>query len=92
MITLSQLYRKLPYPVKYKLMDLRGGLSSFRYAIYYRFGRAEWLDPSGDFWEEINSGWMRDYIYPYDDWYNAIISKERGLRLDQHPPDLSLKR
>ena len=89
MITMKQLYLKLPYPVKSKWMDLREGLSSFHYAIRYRFGHYDWWDFQGDFWEEINSGWMRCYIYPYDDWYNAIISKERQLRLNQHPPDLS---
>ena len=71
---------------------IREGFSSFDYAIRYRFESYDWWDFKGDFWEEINSGWYREYIYPYDDWYNAIISKERGLRLDQHPPDLSLKR
>jgi hypothetical protein len=92
MITAKQIYRALPYPVKCLWMNFRGGFSSFNYAIRYRFEYYEWWDFEGDFWEEINSGWMRHYIYPYDDIYNPTISKARQLRLDQHPPDLSLKR
>ena len=85
MIALGQLYRKLPYPVKSKWMDLREGLSSFQCAIHYRLGHFEWWDFDGDFWEEISSGWMRCYIYPYDDLYSPKISKERQLRLGQRP-------
>jgi hypothetical protein len=33
------------------------------------------------FWEEINCGWYQMYIYPYDDWYNPTISKERKFRI-----------
>lgn len=34
-----------------------------------------------DFWEELNSGWMNTYIYPYDDLYHPTLSDERKLRL-----------
>lgn len=34
-----------------------------------------------DFWEELGSGWMEQYIWPYDDWFNPIVSPERKLRL-----------
>jgi len=91
MTTAKQIYRALPYPVKCLWMDFREGFSSFNYAIQYRFGHYEWWDFDADFWEEINSGWFRHYIHPYDDIYNPAISRERRLRLDQHPPDLSLK-
>ena len=67
------------------------GFASFNLAIFYRSASAKHWDPADCFWEEINVGWYHEYIYPYDDWYNFTISKERGLRLDQHPPDLSLK-
>ena len=85
MIALGQLYRKLPYFyfVEFRLMELREGFSSFRLAVYYRSASAKHWDPVGCFWEEINSGWYREYIYPYDGWYNAMISKERQLRLGQ---------
>jgi hypothetical protein len=35
------------------------------------------------FWNVINTGWYEMYIYPYDDMYTPILSKERQLRLDQ---------
>ena len=89
MITAKQIYRALPYPVKCLWMNFREGVSSFNYAIRYRFEYYDWWDFEGDFWEEINSGWLRHYIYPYDDIYNFTLSKERQLRLNQHPPDLS---
>ena len=38
-----------------------------------------------DFWESINIGYYEMYIFPYDDWYNPTISKERQLRLGQKP-------
>lgn len=38
-----------------------------------------------DFWEAINFGYYEMYIFPYDDWYNPTISKERQLRLGQRP-------
>jgi len=34
-----------------------------------------------DLWEDLNAGWMEEYIWPYDDWYNATVSPERKLRL-----------
>ncbi len=34
-----------------------------------------------DFWEELNHGWMREYIWPYDDMYNPTVSDARKLRL-----------
>lgn len=89
MITVKQIYRALPYPVKCLWMNFREGFSSFYYAIRYRFEYYEWWDFKGDFWEEINSGWYQEYIFPYDDLYNPTVSKARQLRLDQHPPDLS---
>ena len=81
----KQLYRKLPYPVKCLWMDFREGLSSFRCAIFYRCTSAESWDPNGCFWEEINLGWYRQYIYPYDDYYNPRVSEQRKLRLGQKP-------
>jgi hypothetical protein len=37
-------------------------------------------------WEALSYGWMAEYIYPYDDWYNPSYSKERRLRLAEKPP------
>jgi hypothetical protein len=34
-----------------------------------------------DFFEELNYGWYAEYIYPYDDLYVPIVSKERKLRI-----------
>lgn len=36
-----------------------------------------------DFWEELSAGWMRDYVWPYDDIYGVSRhpSPERILRL-----------
>ena len=62
---------------------IREGFSAFDLAVRYRYGGYNC------FWEEISIGWYQEYIYPYDDFYYAVISKERQLRLNQHPPDLS---
>ena len=43
-----------------------------------------------EFWEALSSGWYDEYIYPYDDWYFPIISKERRLRLAQEPEKIYL--
>ena len=37
-------------------------------------------------WEALSYGWMSEYIYPYDDWYNPSYSNERRLRLAEKPP------
>jgi hypothetical protein len=34
-----------------------------------------------DFWFTLSSGWMQEYIYPYDDPFQIKISQERKLRL-----------
>jgi len=39
----------------------------------------------GEFWEALSYGWMAEYIYPYDDWYQPSKSKEREMRLGQTP-------
>ena len=36
-----------------------------------------------EFWTALSSGWMQEYIYPYDDPFNRTISPERKLRLGQ---------
>ena len=36
-----------------------------------------------DFFEALSWGWMAEYIFPYDDYYNPTISPERKLRLGQ---------
>jgi len=36
-----------------------------------------------DFWEALSWGWFSEYIFPYDDCYNPVISAERKLRLGQ---------
>jgi len=44
----------------------------------------------GEFWESLSIGWMQEYIYPYDDWYQPSKSKERKLRLAQEPERITL--
>ena len=39
------------------------------------------------FFEEINSGYYQEYIYPYDDY---TVSPERQLRLGQRPTPPSI--
>lgn len=34
-----------------------------------------------DFWEELSKGWMREYVWPYDDWHSPTPSPQRKLRL-----------
>jgi hypothetical protein len=34
-----------------------------------------------EMWDCINDGWMRDYIYPYDNIHSKTPSQERVLRL-----------
>jgi hypothetical protein len=36
---------------------------------------------SNEFWDCLNDGWMRQYIYPFDNIYNSQPSKERLSRL-----------
>ena len=36
-----------------------------------------------EFWEWINLGFYRQYIYDYDDPFTPTISKERKLRLGE---------
>jgi hypothetical protein len=36
-----------------------------------------------EFFEELNYGWYKEYVYDFDDWYNPTISKERKLRLSE---------
>jgi hypothetical protein len=49
--------------------------------VSFRFDKYEDNIDRCAFFEEINCGWYQEYIYPYDDWYNPTISKERQLRL-----------
>ena len=65
------------------LRKITEGWESFFNAIHYR------SDP--DFWEDINIGWYREYIFPYDDTYSPFISKERRLRLAQKSPSIHKK-
>ncbi len=44
-----------------------------------------------DFWEALNWGYFEMYIFPYDDWFNPTITKERQLRLGQRPKPLYVR-
>lgn len=68
------------------LTDLRDGCGAFYNAINYRFDEYKWWEWDRDFWEEINVGWYQMYIWPYDDWFNGNLSKERMLRLGDPLP------
>lgn len=72
------------------IQQILEGWKSVFATIRYRFDDYEWWEWDRDFWEEINMGWYREYIYPYDDIYNPTISKERQLRLAQKPPTIYL--
>lgn len=56
------------------------GFDNFRYALDC-YNCEEYCE----FWETLSLGWMREYVTPYDDWYNPTVSKERQLRLGQKP-------
>ena len=58
--------------------------------ISFRFDNYEDNTDRLSFFEEINSGYYQEYIYPYDDWYNPTISPERQLRLGQRPTPPSI--
>lgn len=35
-----------------------------------------------EFWEQLSSGWMKEYIYPYDDIFGVVRkSPERKMRI-----------
>lgn len=61
------------------------GFYSISSAIYFRFNSCSVYDFHIDFWSEINNGWYRMYIWPYDDIYNCYASKERQSRLAEKP-------
>ena len=50
--------------------------------IHFRFDNYEDNTDRLSFFEEINSGYYQEYIYPYDDY---TVSPERQLRLGQRP-------
>lgn len=41
----------------------------------------DFLCEQADFWEELSYGWMKEYIWPYDDIYTPTVSTQRKLRL-----------
>lgn len=41
----------------------------------------DYLCEQAEFWDELNYGWMKEYIWPYDDLYTPTPSAERKLRL-----------
>ncbi len=65
------------------------GWNTILSAIDFRLDYTDNIDRCA-FFEEINLGWYQMYIYPYDDWYVPIISKERRLRLAQEPEKIYL--
>ena len=50
--------------------------------ISFRFDNYDDNTDRLSFFEEINSGYYQEYIYPYDDY---TVSPERQLRLGQRP-------
>ena len=55
--------------------------------IHFRFDNYEDNTDRLSFFEEINSGYYQEYIYPYDDY---TVSPERQLRLGQRPTPPSI--
>lgn len=58
------------------------GFRIFSSALFYRTN-SYWYENMSYFWDEINSGWMSQYIWPYDDPNTLTLSEERKLRLAQ---------
>ena len=69
------------------LTKLQVGFESFGIALtfwHYLLGTpqgCDYLCEQADFWEELSYGWMKEYIWPYDDWYEPRVSPQRKLRL-----------
>lgn len=69
------------------LTNLRDGFEGLALAFgWWRFllrlpQSCDYLTEQVEFWEELSSGWMREYVWPYDDWYNPTPSPQRKLRL-----------
>jgi hypothetical protein len=69
------------------LTKLQVGLESFGIALtFWRYllgtpQGCDYLCEQADFWEELSYGWMKEYIWPYDDMYNSTVSPQRKLRL-----------
>jgi len=78
------------YKIMKFLKQILNGWDSFFAAIRYRCDSYEWWEWDRDFWEEINIGFYEMEIFPYDDWYNPTISKQRQLILGQKPPTIYL--
>ena len=55
--------------------------------ISFRFDNYDDNTDRLSFFEEINSGYYQEYIYPYDDY---TVSPERQLRLGQRPKPPSI--
>jgi hypothetical protein len=66
---------------------LKVGLENF--SIAFTFWRylletpqgCDYLCERAEFWEDLSYGWMKEYIWPYDDLYSSTPSAERKLRL-----------
>jgi len=67
-----------------KWEDFLDGFGNILYILDCYDAGDEW--GYGEFWEALSYGWMAEYIYPYDDWYNPSYSNERRLRLAEKPP------
>jgi hypothetical protein len=66
---------------------LKAGFENF--SIAFTFWRylletpqgCDYLCERAEFWEDLSYGWMKEYIWPYDDLYSFTPSAERKLRL-----------
>jgi hypothetical protein len=84
-----RLVQKFPIlrPAGFKIFEFGWGLviSAFNFKLHGEVMKNAWSDAtafeSHEFWDCLNDGWMREYIYPHDNLYLSQPSAQRVLRL-----------
>lgn len=77
----------LPRSTVFKFIQLLWGIQVFLFTLKLYMSILVNKHPDtmefdiNEMWDCINDGWMRDYIYPYDDFLSNKPSAERVLRL-----------
>jgi hypothetical protein len=66
--------------LKVELENFSIAFTFWRYLLETPQG-CDYLCEQADFWENLSYGWMKEYIWPYDDLYSPTPSAERKLRL-----------
>lgn len=79
-----------PRATVHKFVQLVWGLNVFMFSIklyqsiMFNSNSKTFKYDINEFWDCINDGWMREYIYPYDNIYSPIPSLQRQVRLGLH--------